>query len=511
VEGTEQPGLRALYDREVTSIVARPLLLLGLGAILAVAAFQLWITPSNPPGYHRDEASISYNAYSISTTLRDEDGAFLPLLFRSFEDYKSPLYPYVLAAVFRVTGPSAEVARALSAILVLAAVLLLGLLAKRLTESSLVAIIVVVLAGLTPWLFELGRVAIEASTQPLLLVLFLLTLLRSWQAKRWRVAEGVLLGSLLGALTYSYTGSRLLGPLFAGALLVFAGRGRWKWLLSAWATLAVLLVPLGVHALRHPGAVTARYEATMIARDGLSGPRLVLQAVANWLHDVDPWHWATAGDPAPYIHNGGYGALFAAVVTLALAGVVLVLIRFRTDLWWRYVLVATALAPVPAALTVDRHNAIRLATLPVFVLVLAAPALEALLVASRRAGSARILLAALALSVGVQFAQFLDVYRTRGPARLVLFEAGVEPLLEMPFASGETIYVDYDDRGAQAQVLWHAVENDIPRDRIVILPDGGIPPTGALAFGRFQECDYVCETTASWEGYWLARAVGPRP
>ena len=31
-------------------ISARPGMLLGLGAVLAVVAFQLWITPTNPPG-----------------------------------------------------------------------------------------------------------------------------------------------------------------------------------------------------------------------------------------------------------------------------------------------------------------------------------------------------------------------------------------------------------------------------------------------------------------------------
>src|SRR3970040_2332239 len=160
----------------VRSISDRPAVLLGLGALLAVAAFQLWITPSNPPGYHRDEAALSLNAYTVSTGLRDEDGARLPLFFRSFEDYKSPLYPYLLAGVFRITGPDAQVARGLSATLVLAAVLLLGLLAKRLTRSNRVAFVVVVLAGMTPWLFEMGRVAFEVSTQPVLLTLLLLAL-----------------------------------------------------------------------------------------------------------------------------------------------------------------------------------------------------------------------------------------------------------------------------------------------------------------------------------------------
>jgi hypothetical protein len=317
-------------------------------------------------------------------------------------------------------------------------------------------------------------------------------------------------GAVIGLLTYSYTGSRLLGPLLATALVVFGGRGRWRFVLAAWGAFAVALVPLGVYAVRHPGNLTARYEATTIARDGLSGPRIVLEAVGNWLRDIDPLHWAFAGDPAPYIHNTGYGAFFAGVALLAIAGAVLVLTRMRADRWWRFVLLATLLVPIPAALTVDRFNAIRLAALPVFMLVLAIPALDAVVAAARRSTLARIAVGLLALSIGVQFVQFLDIYRTRGPARLVLFDAGVEPLLEQHLARGDTIYVDFDDRGAQAQARWNAAEAGLPQSRISILPDGGIPPPGSTVFARFQECDYVCEEFARWEEYWLARAVGSK-
>lgn len=499
---------KRLYDSRVRSIVERPAVLLGLGAILAVVAFQLWITPSNPPGYHRDEAALSLNAYTLSTSLRDEDGARLPLFFRSFDDYKSPVYPYLLAGVFKVTGPSQSVARGLSAVLVLSAVLLLGLLARRLSDSWLVATIIVVLAGFTPWLFELGRIAIEASTQPLLVVLLLLTLERAVRLGRYDIGAGVVSGVLIGLVTYSYTGSRLLGPLLAVALAVFAGRGRWRFVLSAWAAFAVALVPMGVYQLRHPGNLTARYDATTIARNGLSGLDVVVQAIGNWFKDINPWHWATAGDPAPYIHNGGYGALFGAVALLALVGIVLVLVRERRSLFWRYVLLATLLVPVPAAITVDRYNAIRLATLPVIAFVLAIPALSALVAAVKTSWPARVGAAVLAVAVVAQFAQFLDIYRTRGPARIVLFEAGVKPLLEGPLASGEPIYVDYDDRGAQAEARWRAAVAGLPDDRIVILSDGGVPPPGSLVFLRFQECDYPCEEVARWENYRLMRATG---
>jgi hypothetical protein len=492
------------------SLARRPAALLGLGGVLAVVAFQLWITPSNPPGFHRDEAALSYNAYSISTTLRDEDGGVLPLFFRSFDDYKSPLYPYLLAGVFRITGPHQQVARGVSAVLGLIAVLLLGLLAKRVTGSAMIGVVVLVLAGLTPWLFELGRVAIEATTQPLLITLLLLALRRSWHRKTWTVREGVIVGAVLGLLLYSYTGNRLLAPLLAAALAVFAGRRRWHWLLAVWGSFAAFLLLLGVYHLRHPGALTARYGATSIARDESSWPGFVLQAIANWFHDINPWFWGTSGDAVPYIHNGGYGSVYAAVVALAIAGCVIVLTARREDLWWRYVLLALLLAPIPAALTVDRHTAVRLAALPVLGLVLAIPALEAVVRAARRRRIVALGLGAIALTVAFQFVQFLDAYRTRGPARVVLFEAGVEPLLEQAFTTLQPIYIDYDDRGAQAEARWHAAEEGLPSDRVRIVPDGGIPPRGSTVFGLFQECDYVCRKFARWEHYWLARAIGPR-
>ena len=172
-----------------------------LGAALAVIAFHLWITPDNPPGFHRDEAALALNAHTLSSDLRDEDGARFPLFFRSYDDYKSPVFPYTLAAVFTATGPSQTAARGLSAVLVLCAVLLLGLLAWRITRDVVVTAVVLLAAGLTPWLFELGRMAIEASTQPLLLVLVLLALVRAARLERYSISQGVVAGILLVLLT----------------------------------------------------------------------------------------------------------------------------------------------------------------------------------------------------------------------------------------------------------------------------------------------------------------------
>ncbi|MDE2591026.1 MAG: hypothetical protein KGL95_15320, partial [Patescibacteria group bacterium] len=43
-----------------------------------------------PVQVYWDGAAFSYNSYSILHTGRDEYGIFMPILFRSFNDYKMP-------------------------------------------------------------------------------------------------------------------------------------------------------------------------------------------------------------------------------------------------------------------------------------------------------------------------------------------------------------------------------------------------------------------------------------
>ena len=48
-----------------------------------------------PDSLNWDEVSWGYNAYSILKTGHDEHGAFMPLSFKAFGDYKQPVYVYL--------------------------------------------------------------------------------------------------------------------------------------------------------------------------------------------------------------------------------------------------------------------------------------------------------------------------------------------------------------------------------------------------------------------------------
>jgi 4-amino-4-deoxy-L-arabinose transferase-like glycosyltransferase len=501
----EAPPRRSL----LAGLLDRPARLIAVGIALFVIGFQFWISPSNPPGFIRDEASFSYNAYTIGHHLRDQDGGFLPLYFVSYHDYKSPLFVYVLAAVFRVTGPSREVARGVAAACVLAAVLLVGLLAWRRSRSLAVTVGAAALVGLMPWLFELGRAAYDTATLPLTVALVLVATEWGYRSQRNALVRALPVGLALGAVLYCYAGGRLLAPLLAVALVVFAGRARWRWLLASWGVFALSVVPLAVYSQEHPGALTARYQATTFIHGGMSFWTIAGDLASHYVHDLNLWYWIVSGDPKPYIHSGA-GQLYAAVVVLALLGIGVIVMRRRGDLWWRYALAALLLAPIPAALTEDRFNALRMAAFPLVLVVVAIPGLEVLLAAARNRWLARALAVAVVLGVVVQFGQFLNAYTVNGPHRTELFEAGVPVLLQHAFAGGRTVYVDHDDRYAQTHALWYAVSHGLGRARVSILPDGGIPPNGSMVFGRLQPCDYVCPHVAESYDYWIATAAGPK-
>ena len=190
-------------------------------------------------------------------------------------------------------------------------------------------------------------------------------------------------------------------------------------------------------AVRHPGALSARFHHTTFVKGNMSDWEVVRTFVGNYLTDISLWSYVTGGDPKPHIHIAGTGMLLVTGVALAAAGAVLSIRAAREDRWAAFVLLATILVPIPAALTADRLNGYRLALLPIMLVVLAIPALEALVQWAARDRRAFVLAGALTAVALVQFAGFFSAYHEKGGrARAELYEAGVPGLLAQAFANG---------------------------------------------------------------------------
>jgi len=79
-----------------------------LTLIFALAFFlRIYRVADTPHDLYVDEVAIGWNAYSILKTGRDEYGTRLPLFFRSYDDYKLPVYIYATTLSEAILGKTA--------------------------------------------------------------------------------------------------------------------------------------------------------------------------------------------------------------------------------------------------------------------------------------------------------------------------------------------------------------------------------------------------------------------
>jgi hypothetical protein len=287
-------------------------------------------------------------------------------------------------------------------------------------------------------------------------------------------------------------------------LVVFVTREQWRWVVASWATFLVGLIPLGVYAHRHPGALTARYNATKFSTPGMSRVDFVRHATTNYLHDVNLWRWLTSGDQKPYIHTWGAPQLGFALVGLAALGIVAIVLSGITR-WWVYVLVLALLSPIPASLTTDRHHALRLLPIPVFLCVLAIPGLAFLWEGVRRGWVSRVALGVAAVVVVAQLVQFEANFQGKARSRWTFFESDVPSILGAAHIDQNVLYVDHDDIYAQTHARWYAATHGFPRSHVSVLPEGAAPPLrDAWVFGRLVPCRFTCKILYRAQDYWVA-------
>ncbi len=462
------------------------LLLLVVSLLVAIAFFA---SVPKPGGFFVDEASIAYNAHTIAKQGVDEYGHSFPLYFRAFGEYKSPVYIYALAAIFKVTGPSIFTARLFSAFLGFVTCLLLALLAHRLTRSLTTALVVFIAAGLTPWFFEVSRLVFEVTFLPVLLAGFLLLLHAASKPAEWPWLIPVGLGLLLGLMVYAYPGGRLLAVLFAMGLLLFLTRQRWRAIVLTFVVFGFTLIPLFIFSQRNPNALSDRYKHVTYVKPGDTKTQIALGFVKNYVQNFSPRSWLLKGDPEPRHHLPGRGSLLVGVTILALVGVVLVMLKKRRDAWWRFVLFGLAISPIPASLTLDHFHTLRLIALPVFLLILTVPAIEFLQDRNAlRPGIRRFALAILIAAIMLQGAAFQWSFHT-APERVDAFDSYYPELLTSALNQPERpIYIQDRTPDAYAYAFWYATVRGVKIENFHRIPVDEKPPPGVVVIGHDVAC-----------------------
>jgi 4-amino-4-deoxy-L-arabinose transferase-like glycosyltransferase len=187
--------------------------------IILLISLALRFYRSTYPPLLWDEAALGYNAYSILKTGKDEYGQTLPLIFKSFGDYKPGLYIYLTLPFVGMFGLSEASTRLPSIILGSLTPILVYALIKLLSPKfhSLPLIAATILA-LNPYNIHFSRAAWE--TNILTFELVFASVIYFLALKKDQNYLFLISGIVFGLSLFTYQAAKLISPLLIISLLI---------------------------------------------------------------------------------------------------------------------------------------------------------------------------------------------------------------------------------------------------------------------------------------------------
>ena len=204
-----------IISRKVRESVSRVNVWLVVVLFIATV-LRVWNLGVNPPHLTPDEASLGYNAYSILKTGKDEHGKVLPIIFKSFGDYKPGLYVYATVPFVATLGLTELAVRLPSAAAGIVAVWLLYEIVGLISTKKNLNVLSGLILATSPWHIHFSRGAWEVNLSLTLTLLGIYFFLKSFKNNKllpWSVAAFTLTMS-------AYQGAKL-STLVVVLLLLF--------------------------------------------------------------------------------------------------------------------------------------------------------------------------------------------------------------------------------------------------------------------------------------------------
>lgn len=323
-----------------------------------------------PPSLYWDEASLGYNAFSISQTLRDEHGVFLPVSnFAAFGDYKPPVYIYALVPFIKLFGLNEIIVRLPSA---LAGVFLVGvsyLLVKQFSGNKKWALLTALFVAVSPWSIQMSRAAFEANLATLFSTAGIYFFLRK---------KRIFAALCFVAAMYTFNSHRVFVPLVIFSLGLIYLKDFKKHLIFYFLTF-ILVLPLIPHLISPEGhlrfnevtwlndlSIVETANKNIIANNNAPWAKIVFNRRVYYLGEFLKHYFAhyrfdflfQVGDVNPRLSSRVVGEMFFVDLPLVLLGLY-ILIKKR-DKVTAVVFSWLLLAPIPATLARETPHALRI-------------------------------------------------------------------------------------------------------------------------------------------------------
>lgn len=209
--------------------------------LITFLAFLIRIYQTNYVPLLWDEASIGYNAYSIIKTGKDEYGVRLPLIFKSFGDYKPGLYIYLTIPFMADLGLTPLAVRLPSIIIGSLTPLFLYLLIISISpKSKILALLSALLLTFNPFNILFSRGAWETNVLTFELILASLLFIRHkyfWSS------------IVFGLTLFTYQGGKIMSPIIIFALLFIFRTTTKNILLRFFPPLIIFVIPIAIGLL----------------------------------------------------------------------------------------------------------------------------------------------------------------------------------------------------------------------------------------------------------------------
>ncbi len=235
---------------------AQPALLSGIllgGIVILAAVVRVVDISDNPPGFFTDEASFGYNAYTILKSGEDEYGESFPILFRSFGEYKLPIYIYSQVPFIAALGLTELAVRLTSATYGTLTVLATFLLATALFRHRGAGLAAAFFLAIIPWHIHYSRTGLgDIITFPLFLTLGVYLFLQGVRRNELWLPAALVLGLTL----YTYRGAWPVVPPLVALLAILYHRellAGWRLALPSLAIMVLVGIPLLLHLLSDSG------------------------------------------------------------------------------------------------------------------------------------------------------------------------------------------------------------------------------------------------------------------
>jgi 4-amino-4-deoxy-L-arabinose transferase-like glycosyltransferase len=358
-----------------------------IAIIMLSAMLRIWQLGNVPPSPDWDEAALGYDAYSILHTGRDEFGKLLPVVLRSFDDYKPALYAYLTIPSIVIFGLNVFAVRFPSAVFGIISVIAVFFLVRELFEDyrfrDYLSLIASLFMAISPWSIQFSRVGFESNVGDALNILTVLFFIKGLK-KPWML---FLSAVFAGLGIYVYQSEKVFTPLLVLALCLIYRKQilalSKKYLSLVFIFGLLVILPMGLFIvtnraalLRVTGTSIFSYQTELLKtdiqklkQDQINNDKLglildnrrvvyVVTIVSGYISHFDPNWLFVSGDISRH-HAPNMGLLYIFEIPLILFGIYLLLFGDFNKKTKLTVFVWLLIAPMPASITTGVPHAVR--------------------------------------------------------------------------------------------------------------------------------------------------------